>query len=219
MRWSQGVNGRFVIHILDKIRVGEYAESNVKGEITMAKLGRSVVGFLALVFAIILLVLSIDVFDMSIDPTYDGYTEHEIYGGDADTGIQNAAADTANAAATSARRMGELNNTVVYIGGGLLLGASFAFFVASAWMFVGCKVDTAIVNRQEENIASNANRGQEEMYSFSNTTFTEKTSFWQCPHCYNDLYVSESGDFFYCHHCQQVFEIVNKGETNILREI
>lgn len=80
-------------------------------------------------------------------------------------------------------------------------------------------VDTAIVNREAENIASNANREQEEMYSFSNTTFTEKTDFWQCPHCYNDLYVSESGDFFYCHHCQQVFEIVNKGETNILREI
>ena len=32
MRWSQGVHGRFVIHILDKIRVEEYAESKVKGD-------------------------------------------------------------------------------------------------------------------------------------------------------------------------------------------
>lgn len=103
----------------------------------MNKTGRLVVGALALIFAIVLFVLSLNAFDKDTDQYYGVDAEYEVYGGDAYTGIQNAAVDTAKAAATTARRVNGLNNTVAYIGGGLLLAASFCFLLVSAWALLG----------------------------------------------------------------------------------
>ena len=95
---------------------------------------KKLIAVLALVFAIVTGILSVIMFDSSAI----GYTAHEAYGGDAYTGIQNAAADTAN----SVRR---LNDDICVGFGSILLVATFAFALVSARYFYLAKEKTAAV--------------------------------------------------------------------------
>lgn len=96
---------------------------------------KKAIAILSMIFAVALMALSIIAFTKTSSSYYGIYVPHEKYGGDAYTGIQNAAADTARAAAETAERVGELNNTVSTIGGGILMSMSFAFFLASLYFF------------------------------------------------------------------------------------
>ena len=96
---------------------------------------RKAIAILSMIFAAVLLVLSLVSFADASPSGYSVFVEDEVYGGDAYTGIQNAAADTARAAAETAERVGVLNNTLAYVGGGVLLAASFAFFLVSLNFF------------------------------------------------------------------------------------
>lgn len=96
---------------------------------------KKLIAVLALVFAIVTGILSVIMFDSSAI----GYTAHEVYGGDAYTGIQNAAADTAN----SVRR---LNDDICVGFGSILLVATFAFALVSARYFYLAKEETAVVS-------------------------------------------------------------------------
>lgn len=96
---------------------------------------RKAMAILSMIFAAVLLVLSLVSFASRSSSAYYIYIEDERYGGDAYTGIQNAAADTARAAAKTAQRVGVLNNTLACVGGGVLLAASFAFFLVSLNFF------------------------------------------------------------------------------------
>ena len=99
---------------------------------------KKTIAVLALVFAIITSILSLAVFVSD-----EGrYTSHETYGGDAYTGIQNAAADTA------VNIM--LLNEVVHVGfGGILLVGAFAFFLVSVRYFQLAKEEIASVQSKQ----------------------------------------------------------------------
>ena len=142
----------------------------------MNKTGRMIVGVFAAVFAIVLFVLAMKTFDKDIDAVYEMEAEYEVYGGDAYTGIQNAAVDSANASATAARRIGMLLNAVTYIGGSLLLMGSFAFIVV-ALSFLAKHED-------EENLKEN--KPYQPMYGnaaqkmASNQTTPASADSWKC---------------------------------------
>lgn len=130
----------------------------------MKNLYRSIAASLCLIFAVVLLVLSINTFDLKVDVSY----EFEQYGGDAYTGIQNAAAATAV-------RTSRVNNTIAYVGGSVLLMGAFAFFAASVWMGA----------RGVEDSQASRKDSTEHQYRQQTLGATIPANYKRCPKCGN----------------------------------
>ena len=85
---------------------------------------RKAIAILSMIFAVVALILSMVLFSKDAGT----YVRHIAYGGDAYTGIQNAAADTAV-------NVKWLNEAVSFGFGAVLLMVSFAFLLVSVYFF------------------------------------------------------------------------------------
>ena len=82
--------------------------------------------YIGLAAGIIMIVFSIFIFEFDVSDCVGNYSSHYSYGGDAYTGIQNAAADTANNVRTAGEGLAKL------------IKLSFGFLVMSLGLFDIC---------------------------------------------------------------------------------
>ena len=172
---------------------------------------RKAMAILSMIFAVVLLVLSLVTFADKSPSGYDIYVVDKQYGGDAYTGIQNAAADTARAAAATAERVGGLNNTLANIGGGVLLAASFAFFLVSLNFF---RPETSPVDaeKDESPIDLPVNQSNDTVQApvvqkvIPDSAEERIVASGVCPDCNGTLEKSEIFGTMICSKCGRMFE-------------
>lgn len=148
------------------------------------------VGSLAAIFAIVMLILAINTFNSRVG----GSEEYESYGGDAYTGIQNAAAQTAN-------NVQKTNEILAFGLGAVLLGFSFGFATLSVYCFAGCSVKKPQNNQEPvvSAIESVIDAKEEQPATEPEEVTAVENGF--CPKCGSKLYMNNS----FCSKCGEFF--------------